>query len=80
LADLTGDDSPEIVLFDGQKSLVFAKHADGTWFPAGEIANLHCKGAVEALRSGDFETVPSAFKDIQANGSRWPITPFCGLW
>jgi len=80
LVDLTGDGAPEIVLFDGMKALVFAKNADGSWTLAGQIANLHCKGAIEALRSGDFETVPSAFKDIKANGSSWPIMPFCGPW
>lgn len=78
LVDLTGDGSPEIVLFDGQNALVFAKDGHGKWALAGEIANLHCQGAIEALRSGNFETVPSAFKDIQANGARWPILPFCG--
>jgi len=80
LVDLTGDGAPEIVLFDGMKALVFAKNADGSWALAAEIANLHCKGAIEALRSGDFEAVPAAFKDIKANGSRWPIMPFCGPW
>jgi hypothetical protein len=80
LVNLTNDDSAEIVLFDGSKALVFAKNANGTWELAGQIANLHCKGAIEALRSGNFETVPSAFRDIQANGARWPITPFCGPW
>jgi hypothetical protein len=80
LVDLTGGTSPEIVLFDGMKAPVFAKDTQGKWVLAGEVANLHCKGAIEALRSGNFETVPSAFKDIEANGARWPITPFCGPW
>jgi hypothetical protein len=79
LVDLTGGASPEIVLFDGMKASVFAKGARGKWMLAGEVANLHCKGAIEALRSGNFETVPSAFKDIRANGTQWPITPFCDL-
>jgi Domain of unknown function (DUF4153) len=80
LVDLTGDSEPEIVLFDGSHAVVFTRDAAGKWTLAGEIANLHCKGAIEALRSGNFETVPSAFKDIQANGARWPVTPFCGPW
>ena len=78
LVDLTGDGVPEIILFDGMHAPVFAKDPQGTWQVVGEIANLHCRGAIEALRSGAFETVPSAFRDIQANGSRWPITPYCG--
>jgi hypothetical protein len=80
LVDLTDRGPPAIVLFDGRQASVFLKSADGKWELAGEIANLHCKGAIEALRSGDFKTVPSAFKDIEANGSRWPILPYCGPW
>jgi hypothetical protein len=77
LVDLTGDSVPEIVLFDGMHAPVFAKDPQGKWQLVGEVANLHCRGAIEALHSGQFETVPSAFKDIEANGSRWPILPFC---
>ncbi|MBV8192932.1 MAG: DUF4153 domain-containing protein [Alphaproteobacteria bacterium] len=80
LVDLTGDGVPEILLFDGMHAPVFAKDPQGTWQLVGEVANLHCKGAIEALRSGAFETVPSAFKDIEANGSRWPIMRYCGPW
>jgi hypothetical protein len=80
LVDLTESGPPAIVLFDGRQASVFLKDTEGKWNLVGEIANLHCKGAIEALRSGDFKTVPSAFKDIEANGSRWPITPYCGPW
>jgi hypothetical protein len=80
LVDLTDRGPPAIVLFDGRQASVFLKGAEDKWELAGEIANLHCKGVIEALRSGDFKTVPSAFKDIEANGSRWPVTPYCGPW
>jgi hypothetical protein len=75
--DLAGNDSTQIVLFDGMKASVFAKDANGKWALVGEVGNLHCPGVVEAIRAGKFETAPSTFKDIQANGSRLPIIPFC---
>jgi hypothetical protein len=73
LIDLTGDGKAEILLIHaGSQGTVFAQGADGKWAYAG-YTGLVCSNIVKALRAGDFETVPTDFKDIEANGMRLHI-------
>jgi hypothetical protein len=48
------------------------------WTFLGAIANTHCKGVRDALRSAaSLRTVPAAFKEIEVNGNRLHIEIPC---
>lgn len=77
LLDLTGDGTPEILLFESGQATVFTKDAQGKWSFVGRINRLSCNAALDAIRSGKFDVVPPAFKDIEANGVRLQVTTDC---
>ena len=78
LADLDGDDVPEIILFSAPagSNMVF-KMADGRWSILGRFTSPYCSLVQESLRAGDFRIVPSSLKDIEVRGQRLRIDEPC---
>ena len=77
LVDLDGDGQPEILLFNLQgaaAAAAFKADGDQKWRFLGTIANGTCPGVREALKTGQFETVPPLFKEIEVNGQRLHVT------
>ena len=81
LTDLDGDDKAEILLFTqpgGGSGAVFKEASGGSWTYLGALSNLHCPGVAQALRSGDFKTVPPVpARDIEVNGQRLRVQQDC---
>ena len=79
LADIDGDGRPEILLFGEPTgtAAAFKASASENWEFVGYVGNAFCSGVRDALRAGQFEIVPPAFKEIEANGLRLHIEPVC---
>lgn len=80
LVDLDGDGQPEILLFNlsgAAAAAAFKADGDQKWRFLGTIANGTCPGVREALKTGQFETVPPLFKEIEVNGQRLHVTTDC---
>jgi hypothetical protein len=79
LADIDGDGRPEVLLFGEPTGTAAAFKASATenWDFVGYIGNAFCSGVRDALRAGQFEIVPPAFKEIEANGRRLHIETVC---
>lgn len=62
-----------IILADEIDNTVFQQQGDGSWRFVGTLGSgLGC-GLREALRTGRFKTVPSAWQDIQVGDRRFPL-------
>jgi hypothetical protein len=75
LADLDGDNRPEVLILAGRAVLlqVFREDGNAGWSQAGTIAlPPNCPALVEALRQGHFSMSPPAsrWNDIQLSGLR----------
>lgn len=81
LLDMDGDGTLEIVLISKQygrrSAFLLSEGADGRWAYRGLIENVGCSDALDALRDGKFELVPSREKDIVADGQRLRFVPRC---
>ena len=67
VADIDGDDTPEVLLFGmptGQAE-AFKSEANGSWVFIGSIQNIVCTGAREALSAGKFELIMPTKKEIK---------------
>lgn len=75
LADLDGDGTPEITLFEGSDAQVFSERS-GAWEVAGTIhVPFNCPAVEDALREGAFETALSPWRDLVVAGLKIPVIP-----
>ena len=70
LADVDGDGSDEIILFQSGSATVFTSRGETSWHYIGTLTNTDCPGAREALLAGRFDLAPSRFKDLNVDGHR----------
>ena len=74
--DLDGDRRDEIVLVYGNAASwwggVMKEDASGGWYPAGTLTAPACRGSFDALRAGQYATVPPlpGWNDLLVGGSR----------
>jgi hypothetical protein len=79
LTALGADGRPDILLFSIGAGMAAAfKEGDaGDWEYVGSIANATCPGVLDALREGQFKTVPPRFNELEANGQRLRVNTEC---
>jgi hypothetical protein len=78
LADLDGDNQPEILLFSQPAGQAAAfKRGDDGWTYLGSLQNYFCRGVMDALRAGEFTIVPPRFHEIEVAGNRLRVGYNC---
>ena len=79
LTDLDDDGTAEILLFStpGGPAAAFKSGPENSWALLGTIVNAICPGVLDALKAGRFASVPSTYKDIEANGQRLYVRTGC---
>ncbi|MBK4734517.1 DUF4153 domain-containing protein [Noviherbaspirillum pedocola] len=81
LIDVNGDGKPEVLLLGTRHNTgsgVLAEAADGRWRLAFTLPSqaAGCKALRDALAAGDFSLQSSAWRNLEALGSRIPLKAF----
>ncbi|MBM3529310.1 MAG: DUF4153 domain-containing protein [Alphaproteobacteria bacterium] len=77
LVDLDGDAQDEIVVIGTPGAAAAFGNVGGQWILLGTLANINCKGARDALKSGGLELVAPKLKDIEVGGQRLRVNTEC---
>jgi hypothetical protein len=74
LFNLTGTPGSGIILLASSSAWGFGRDAQGKWKSLGMLQNTLCPGVRDALRAGRVGNAEPAFRDIDVNGVRLPVT------
>jgi hypothetical protein len=78
VADIDGDDTPEVLLFGMPTGAGMAfKSEAGGWVLIGSVQNVFCAGVRDALRAGKFELIAPTKKEIKVDNQILSIVRPC---
>jgi Domain of unknown function (DUF4153) len=77
IADLDGDGSLEVLVFNAGAAAAAFKQSEDKWALLGFVSNLVCSGVREALREGKLEFAAPRWKELRTAGSSLQILASC---